>query len=1139
MQSTLSKLFPDSLKLLLLMAGCCLGHEAISQTLFTRLPGEVTGVNFVNKIEEDDSLHIFRYEYLYNGNGVGVGDFDNDGWPDLFVAGNTVPNKLYLNRSAKKSGTIQFDDVSKKAGIEGNGTWAVGVSVADVNQDGWLDVYVCHSGFFRDSMQLSNELFINQGLVKGVPVFKEMARKMGLDAPGTLSTQAAFFDYDRDGDLDMFLLNHSNNTVDAFLNTREVRRAFSPHFGNRLFRNEGGKNFPRFKDVTQQAGIVNNALNFGLSVTVADINQDGWPDLYTSSDYAEVDAYHVNNRDGTFTESLRESFTHISEFSMGADVGDFNNDGRPDVLTLDMLPADNYRQKLLKGPDKYDQYHLLLDSGYYHQQMRNMLHLNVGQNLEKQVKFSEIGQLAGISNTDWSWAGLMADFDNDGWKDILITNGYLRDFTNMDFLKYTVADEQLKEAAKGNLNFRTYGLVQKMPSNKLQNYVLRNRGGEAADGLRFKDVSDQWGLTEATVSNAAAYADFDQDGDLDIVISNINEPIFIYQNNAPKNNYLTLRLQGKKSSASTLGAKAWTYAGGKMQYQECYPVRGYLSSVTTDLHFGLGKETKVDSVVVAWPSGERTRLVNPKANQLLVVDEGKAEKGSLKNILVKESAPTLFEQLAPSQTGLDFYHQENEFVDFKVEVLIPYQLSRMGPALARGDVNGDGREDLFFGGAVNQFGALYLQTADGRFTAAPIQPWRQHVTSEEVAAHFFDADGDGDLDLYVASGGNEYEAQSPEYQDHLYINEGSDTLRFVPTALPAMLNPKQCVASADIDGDGDLDLFVGGRAVPGAFPEAARSYLLRNDSQSGQARFTDVTAEWSEQLLAPGMITAAVFTDLNKDDRQDLVLAGDWMGIRTFENTKGKFEEVKSAGLQNTEGMWASLTAVDLDGDGDLDFVAGNCGLNTQFKASPEKPMTLHYDDFDKDGLVDPIISYYIGDKSYPMFSRDEMLDQVVPLRRKYLSYESYAGATVADMFGAEAAAQSKKLSCTQLASVVLENKGSFDFVVHELPRSAQFSRISGVLADDLNGDGKKDLVVAGNFAPYRVQLGPADASFGLVLRQTTPLNFEAVGPEDTGLWASGDVRSLEVVSVNGEKWLVLGRNDDETTVFRINQIEK
>lgn len=1073
-----------------------LPFSVFSQPGFRKLPPKETGVNFINRIKENDSLHIFRYEYLYNGNGIGVGDFNGDGKPDLFISGNTVPNKLFLSRSAE--GRIAFEDVTRKAKLEGNGKWATGVSVADVNGDGLPDIYVCHSGFYRKLSDKNNELFINQGVKGGVPVFKEVAVEVGLNAIGSQSTQAAFFDYDKDGDLDMFLLNHSNHTVNPFLNTREMRATPNPYFGNRLFENVGGKDKLKFQDVTQKAGIINNALNFGLSVVVADINQDGWPDLYTTSDYTEVDCYYVNNRNGTFTESLRKSFTHVSRFSMGADVADFNNDGLPDVLTLDMLPEDNHRQKLLKGPDLYDQYHLLLDSGYYHQNMRNMLHLNRGIDPTGNVRFSEIGQLAGVSNTDWSWAGLMADLDNDGWKDLLITNGYLRDFTNMDFLKYTVADEQMKEAAKGNLNFKTYDLVQKMPSNKLRNYLFKNSG--VAGSFAFEDVSEKWGLNELAVSNAAAYADFDGDGDLDMVISHINEPVSIYQNQTNKKG-LTLRLMGMSANSQAFGAKARVYAGGVMQYAELYPVRGYQSTVTTDLHFGLGNAGKADSVKIEWPSGRASFLSGQPAG-LLVLKEAEAVDPKL-------GAPVSNQWFhsVTAQAGIDFVHQENDFVDFKVEVLLPYQLSRLGPALAKGDVNGDGLDDVFLGGASHQFGVLYIQKQDGAFEGAAAQPWRQNVLCEEVNALFFDADRDGDLDLYVVSGGNEFEENAPEYRDHLYLNDGKGIFSEEVLALPSMRNPKQCIATADVDSDGDLDLFVGGRAVPGSFPMPARSYLLRNDTQGTSVKFTDITAGMPV-LLNPGMVTAAVFTDLNADTKPDLLLAGDWMAVMAFKNIGATFEAQAAELLKDSEGMWAAMEAADLDGDGDLDFILGNAGLNNQYKSTPDRPVVIYYDDFDKNGVIDPVCTYYIGGKSYPMFSRDEMLDQMTALKRKYTNYADYADATIEDVFGKDAVEKSRKVYCKELRSIVLENLGDFVFKRHALPEAVQFSRTSSIIVQDLNGDSKTDLILAGNFSSYRVQLGPCDASVGTVLKQVAPFRFEALSPSETGLWAGGDVRN-------------------------------
>ncbi|QRR02510.1 VCBS repeat-containing protein [Dyadobacter sandarakinus] len=1108
--------------LLLLLLVCIPG---VSQTTFVLLPARDTKVDFVNKIQENDSLHIFRYEYLYNGNGTGIGDFDNNGTPDIFISGNTVANKLYLNRSA--NGKITFEDVSKKSRTEGNGTWATGVTIADVNGDGLDDIYVCHSGFYRKLSDKNNELFINQGVKNGVPVFKEMAVEAGLNAIGSQSTQAAFFDYDKDGDLDMFLLNHSNHTVNPFLNTREIRATPNPYFGNRLFENISEKGKLKFVDVTRKAGIINNALNFGLSVVVSDINQDGWPDLYTTSDYTEVDCYYVNNRDGTFTESLKKSFTHVSKFSMGADVGDFNNDGKPDVLTLDMLPEDNHRQKLLKGPDVYDQYHLLLDSGYYHQNMRNMLHLNRGLDDQGNARFSEIGQLAGISNTDWSWAGLLADLDNDGWKDMLITNGYLRDFTNMDFLKYTVADEQMKEVAKGNLDFKTYGLVQKMPSNKLRNYLFRNTSG--AGTYAFEDVSKSWGFTQENVSNAAAYADFDGDGDLDLIISNINEPVSVYQNNTTQKG-LTIKLAGSGTNTRALGSKVWVYANGTTQFAEAYPVRGYQSTVTSDLHFGLGKMTQADSVKVQWPSG-KVSFLSKTDGQLVILKE--AEAGTEQISAEKPASKTLLQKTSAAQAGIDFVHHENDFVDFKVEVLLPYQLSRMGPALAAADVDGDGLEDVFMGGASNQFGVLYLQKSDGTFGGAPVQPWRQNAACEEVSALFFDADKDGDQDLYVVTGGNEFEENAPEYRDHLYINDGKGTFHEEVLALPSMRNPKQCIAAGDIDGDGDMDLFIGGRAVPGAFPVPARSYILKNDTQGTNVRFTDVTAAWNAELLSPGMVTAAVFADFDKDQKPDLLLAGDWMPVRAFRNNGNIFQAMEVPELKNSDGMWAAIYPIDLDRDGDMDFVLGNGGLNNQYKASADQPVMICYDDFDKNGTIDPVCTYFIGDKSYPMFSRDEMLDQMAALKRKYTSYALYADAAIEDVFGREAVEKAKKVYCKELSSIVLENKGNFRFEKHSLPAEVQMSRVSGIVAADTDGDSRPELLLSGNFLPYRVQLGPCDASVGTVLRQVKPFEFEPVAPGVSGFWAAGDVRSS--ILLNGLRILV-GVNDGEPLIFDLKK---
>lgn len=1115
--------------LLILTTALLVGREACAQTagkhLFTRMDEKQTGISFLNNVREDDSLNVMRYEYLYNGAGVGIADLNNDGLNDIFFSGNTSPNKLFLNK-----GNFQFEDVTRRAGVKGNGTWSTGVSIADVNGDGLLDIYVCHSGKYADPAKLSNELFICQGIKDGVPIYKDMAAEYGLDAPGTQSTQAVFFDYDKDGDLDMFLLNHSNHTYNPFLNTRKMRSTPDMHFGNRLFRNDrDASGHIHFTDVTLDAGIVNNALNFGLSVTVSDLDGDGWPDIYTTSDYTEKDCYYHNDRNGHFTESLNKSFTHISKYSMGSDIADYNNDGRPDVITLDMLPEDNHRQKLLKGPDEYDQYHLLLDSGYYHQQMRNMLHLNEGIDEHGDLRFSEIGQLAGVSNTDWSWSPLFADFDNDGWKDLFISNGYLRDFTDMDFLKYTVPDAKIAAAKQGNQNFQTYDLVQKMPSNKLNNYIFHNN----AD-LTFSNVTADWGLSLPSVSNAAAYADLDNDGDLDLVICNNNEPAVVYRNEEDKlkkNHYLRLRLTGEGMNTRAYGAKALLLMeDGTKQYQELYPVRGYQSSMPPELFFGFPSGASIRQLTVIWPSGKETVLTGVQADQTMNLQEKDA--GAASAAAGVGPGPRLFTDITGS-SGLIYRHQENDFVDFKAEVLLPYQLSREGPALAKGDVNGDGLEDIFVGGAIGLPGHLFLQDKEGHFVESVRQPWIQDSVHEQVNALFFDADKDGDLDLYIVSGGNEYGDGSPEYQDQLYINDGKGNFTKAPDdALPPMLSSKLAIAAGDFDNDGDLDLFIGGRGQPGAFPLPSRSYLLRNDSHDGVVHFTDVTDQVCPALRLPGMVTTALWTDMDKDHFPELVLAGEFMPVELFDNKKGMLTDVTDrAGLTHLTGMWSCIAA--LGGD---DLLLGNGGYNNQFKASVKEPMTVWVADWDDNGAIDPLFCYYIQGKSYPMASRDELLDQIVPLRKKFVHYKDYADARLEDIFPKSKLAEAKVYKCEEMASGVLHNKGQERMGFVALPLMAQFSKVYGAVVDDFDGDGIPDVLIAGNFFPYRTQLGRCDASLGLLMKGVAGGGYQPVDPAVSGLYIGGDVRRLvEIRNPSGEKLLVVAKNDDAVQVLKVN----
>lgn len=1097
--------------------------------LFTLLKPNATGVKFVNNVREDDSLHVLVYEYLYNGHGIGIGDFNNDGLEDIFISGNDTPNKLFLNK-----GQLKFEDVTRSASVRGNGTWSTGVSVADVNGDGMLDIYVCHSGKFSEE-KLANELFINTGVVKGIPQFEESAQRYGLDAPGTQSTQAAFLDYDKDGDLDMFLLNHSVHTYYAFLNTKKQRATPDFRYGNRLFRNDTPpslrnskeKYTPLFTDVTLEAGIINNPLNYGLSVNVSDVNQDGWPDIYTTSDYTEQDCYYVNNGNGTFKQSLEKSFEHISKFSMGADIADFNNDGLPDVFTLDMLPEDNHRQKLLKGPDQYVQYHLLIDSGYYRQHMRNMLHLNRGKDHAGNIRFSEIGQLSGVSNTDWSWSGLFADFDGDGWKDLMVTNGYLRDFTDLDFLKYTMPDAQLKAAVNGNSNFKTYDLVKQMPSNKLSNYFFRNNGD-----LTFTNTSREWGFDTPGISNAAAYADLDNDGDLDLVIGNNNEPVQVYRNNTDNDHqWLQVRLRSKTANSFALGAKLWLFADGKMQYLEQYPVRGFQSTVSHVLHFSIGAGT-MDSLVVEWSSGKRSVIRKVRANQSLLIEEEKTESAKPSASIVKK---TLFVD-SPSKEQIKFRHLENDFVDFQVEVLIPYQLSRMGPALAAADVDADGNDDVFIGGAIGQAGELFLQRDDGSFVPSNTKPWIQDLSSEDVNALFFDADNDNDQDLYVVSGGNEYEDGAIEFQDRLYLNDGSGNFSKAIDALPSMRSNKHALAAEDIDNDGDLDLFVGGRGGSGYFPMASSSYILRNESANAEVAFRDVTDTVAPMLRSPGMVTVASWSDFDGDHFPELVIAGDWMPVMLFKNENGNLKDISAmAKLADTHGQWSAITITDIDHDGDSDIAMGNCGSNNQFQPSPTGPMTLHVNDFDGNGNIDPVMSYFIQGQSYPMASRDELLDQIPMLKKKFIKYVDYADATLETIFEEEQLSAAQVLKCTESESILFLNNGNLTFSRKELPMEAQFSMTHSILPGDYDHDGQTDLIMLGNFFPYRTQLGESDASLGLFLKGVGDANFEAIPPSNAGLFADGDVRrAIEIKNKSGQRKLVITKNNDDVQVITI-----
>ena len=1095
-------------------------RDSVSNTLFAKKTSGQTGINFENKVTEDEQFNIMTYEYLYNGAGVATGDVNNDGLADIYFTGNMVPNKLFLNK-----GDLQFEDITTKAGVAGRERWKTGVTMADVNGDGFLDIYVCYSGPGTDEAR-KNELYINNGIKDGFPTFSEKATEYGLDAAGTFSTQCAFFDMDRDGDLDAFLVNHADMFYNAFFNSTKLRHTRHPKFGNRLYRNDNGK----FVDISEQAGIYGSGLNFGLSVSVSDLNNDNWPDLYVTNDYNEQDFLYLNKRNGTFREVLKQSMGHISQFSMGSDIADYNNDLQPDVFTLDMLPEDNKRQKLLKGPDGYDIYTLLVDSGFHHQNMRNMLQLNMGMSDDSIPQFSEIGQLAGISNTDWSWAPLLADFDNDGWKDIYITNGYLRDFTNLDFLKFTYTEAQAKAGEEGR-KINTWELIKQLPSTKINNYIFSNN-----HHLGFSNKTKEWGVDNPTISTGAAYADLDNDGDLDLIVNNSNQPVDIYENNSNRllqNHFIKIKLTGTGGNTQGIGGKVIVSTDSTEQIKELYTTKGFQSSVEPVLHFGLGNQSSVKSIKVIWPDGKISVQNNTRADTMLNIAYAQAQA----TIAETSTNPTTLFTDYTMSSGLNYRHIENNsFVDFKSQFLLPYQVSKQGPFLTKGDVNGDGLEDVFVGGNMNQPGQLFLQTSNEKFVAAASQPWVNEKTAKDAGVLLFDADGDKDLDLFIAKGGTEFPTNDPLYQSVLYLNNGKENFTKAINVLPSLLSSSSCVVAADYDKDGDMDLFIGGRSIPGNYPLVATSYLLRNESKGVAVKFEYASEQPEKLLRQPGIVTTATWADINNDSWPDLIVAGEFMPITVFENQKGKLvNKTADYGMNNTGGLWCRVIATDMDNDGDIDLVAGNLGLNTQWRASVEQPLSLCYSDFDNNGSIDPLLCYYIQGKNYPAASLDEMAEQLPVVRKKFLRYEAFSQATLTAMFSEEQLKKAKTLKAPLLTSTYFENLGNGQFKIHALTLAAQFSVLSGIVAEDIDGDGKKDLLLSGNYYPWRVQWGRMDASMGLFCKGDGKGNFAPLQYAQTGLLLQGDIRDMVAVQTSENKSLLIAsKNNDKVQVIKM-----
>lgn len=1082
-----------------------IGIEANNQpSIFTLLSPEKTHIDFQNIINEGLNTNVLMYEYFYNGGGVAVGDLNGDGFDDVYFTSNMQANRLYLN---KKS--MQFQDITDKAGVAGReGPWKTGVTMVDVNADGKLDIYVCHSGNLLPEKK-ANELFINQGNgADGIPTFIEQAAKFGLDSPAS-STNAYFFDADKDGDLDLFLLNHNIKSLPVLDENRtaDLIKVDDAVSGSRLYRNEKGF----FKDVTRQAGIQSSALSYGLGAGIADFNQDGWADIYVSNDYAVPDRLYINNKKGGFSEVSQQEMGHTSNFSMGNDVADINNDLLPDIFTLDMLPEDNRRQKLLMAPDNYDKFDLSVRSGFHHQYMRNMLQLNNGNNT-----FSEIGQVSGISNTDWSWAALFADYDNDGMKDLYITNGYLHDYTNLDFLKYM--DDFMATKQGGFQRQDVLELVQKMPSSNVKNYIFRNSGN-----LNFSNQTTNWGMGEQSNSSGAAYSDLDNDGDLDLVVNNINSPAFVYQNETNSktgNQFLKVKLAGEAENKMGIGAKVYLYSTNNNQYQEQMPTRGYQSNVSFTLNFGLGKNNKADSLKVVWNNGKSQVLKNISANQTLVLEEKNAisAKENTSNqtpFFTEISSPISSEQAKTSQN------------DFKRQSLMPSSMSFVSPAMSKGDVNNDGLEDIFVGGSYGKASEIFIQTKNGSFSKKPFPSNPKADVSDAV---FFDANSDGFQDIYVAYGGyGNFTENDPNLQDQLFLNNGKGDFQLSPNALPKMLTSTGCVRVGDVNNDKKPDLFVGGRVIPGKYPETPRSYILLND---GKGRFRENTPI---ELQKIGMVTDAAFVDLNKDNKQELVVVGEWMPITVFENQSGKLTNKtenyfdKTSGGVQYSGWWNKLLVEDFNGDGSADLLIGNLGLNSQNKASEKQPSELFYKDFDENGSIDPILCFYVQGKNYPFVTRDELAEQIPSKKQKFPSFESYSNATLEDIFGENELKDAKKLTANYFKTALFLQDSKGKFQEKTLPIEAQFAPIYAITSVDYDHDGKKDLILSGNLNKTRLKFGKYDANFGLLLKGNGKGEFISIPQKKSGFNIQGDVRS--VITLNNI--LLFGINQQHMKAYK------
>ena len=1107
---------------------CCNGKSETENTglLFTKLSSVKTNINFSNLISYNEEFNPYTFRNFFNGGGVAIGDVNNDGLPDVFFCSNQQSNKLYLNK-----GSFKFDDVTAKASVGSDSVWSTGVTMADVNGDGLLDIYVCKSGDIKGQNR-SNSLFINNGITaSGEVSFSEKAKEYGLDNKG-LSTHAVFFDYDNDNDLDCYLLTNSFRSVGNYDLIKDQRTISDPLGGNKLYKNENN----HFTDVTINSGIYNSMIGFGLGVTISDINKDGWQDIYVSNDFFERDYLYINQRNGTFKEEAEDYIREMSMNSMGADIADLTNDGYPEIYVTDMFPQEEDRIKTKTSFENWDKYQTSVSNGYYKQFVRNALQLNNGTiNLADSNNspfFSEVSRYANVAATDWSWGALITDLDKDGYKDIFVANGIFKDITDQDYIQYTngaYADirQQILNKEK-NIITR---LVDLIPSHPISNYAFSNNGD-----LTFSNKAKEWGLDEPSFSNGSAYGDLDNDGDLDLVVNNVNMPCFVYKNQSveqhPENKFLKITLKGEGKNSYGIGAKVTVYYNGTLSYQEQMPMRGFESSVDSRLNFGLGKTEMIDSVIVQWTDGRQSILKNIKPNQQLVIKQSDSAIPVTGN--GQPATATLFTE-GSNNYGIDFTHKENEFVDFDRDKLIFHMLSTQGPRMAKGDINGDGLEDFYICGASGQPGALYEQTKEGRFKKTNEALLQKDSLSEDTDAVFFDADGDGDQDLYVCSGGNEFSANSTALINRLYINEGRGRFSKSPQVLPSYIfESTSCARAADFDGDGDLDLFVGVRLKPLGYGYPCKSYVLENN---GKGIFTDVTQRVAPGLLKAGMVCDAQWLDYDRDGKQDLAVTGEYMAVTLYHNEGGRLKDVTGeAGLSKTNGWWNRMVVADINSDGYPDIIAANHGLNSRFKASEQKPVSLYVSDFDGNGTAEQIVSCYNGDSSYPMLLRHDLVGSLPYLKKKYLKYEDYKNQTVQDIFTKEQLNSAVELNAYCMQSSVFINNGKGGFIRKALPKEAQLSSMYGLAVTDADKDGKMDIVMGGNFYQSKPEVGIYDASYGCVLRGDGRGGFTAMNQQQSGIAIKGAVKDILLLKQGNRQIMLWARNNEEVEIVNYSK---